>query len=474
MVQTTDSETTEPENSRTKRPSWLAIVATVLAVIAIILALVLRGCSTGTPVSCPITPSPSPSTTTVITGGLGAYDLWLKMGNKGTEQEFLAALVGKPGANGYVGSDGITGAPGADGAPGTPGATGATGKSAYQLWLDDGHTGTPTDFINSLTGAAGSAGINGLSAYELWLSIGNQGTIQQFFDSLAGVPGTPGANGTPGLAGMSAYDIWLSQGNSGTESDFLISLVGPQGVPGAPGICTVGDTGPTGATGDTGATGASGLSAYEVWLSQGNIGSVGVYLASLVGPPGPTGPRGTPGPTGATGATGATGPVGATGPTGPAGPAGSAFGYSASYYSTVTQTTTSGAITAMTLNSVDWQNGILLANGSQLVIANAGKYNLAFSAQMHQTHSQGIVNFWLAKNGVAMPFTNTKLNITANSPYLVAAWNFFINASAGDHYQLMWSSTSNDTEILEEPAVGSGAAVHPAIPSLIVTINQVG
>lgn len=322
------------------------------------------------------------------------------MGNKGTEQDFLNALVGKPGKDGktgYIGSDGITG------------SNGVSGKSAYQLWLDSGHTGSSQVFLDSLAGTAGAGGISGLSAYELWLSIGNNGTVQEFLDSLAGAPGTPGANGTPGQTGKSAYEIWLEQGNTGTAVEFLASLIGAAGAPG-----------PSGAPGEPGATGERG-------------------------------PQGVAGPAGQSG-----------------------LGYSASYYSTITQTTTAGAIKAMTLNATDWATGITLQNSSELRITNAGKYNLAFSAQMHQTNSSGIVNFWLAKNGVPMAYTNTKLDITSNSPYLVAAWNFFIDASANDVYQLMWSSTNSNTEILAAPAEGSGATLHPAIPSLILTINQVG
>lgn len=84
---------------------------------------------------------------------------------------------GAPGRDGVDGVDGLTpfissnghwwigdhdtgviaeGAPGRDGADGVPGTPGAAGKSAYQVWLDLGHVGTETDFINFLKGAPGS------------------------------------------------------------------------------------------------------------------------------------------------------------------------------------------------------------------------------------------------------------------------------------------------------------------------------
>jgi hypothetical protein len=150
-------------------------------------------------------------------------------------------------------------------------------------------------------------------------------------------------------------------------------------------------------------------------------------------------------------------------------------GSSASYWSTADQGPFAiDTIQAMTLSDTDWQTGITLANGSRITMTNAGKYNIAFSAQMHQTSSQGVVNIWLNKNGTPVANTNTKFDITANNPYAVAAWNFFVNAAAGDYYQIMWSSNDNHTVLEALAATGSGATLHPAVPSVIVTVNQVG
>ena len=143
------------------------------------------------------------------------------------------------------------------------GPTGADGKSAYEIWIEQGHTGTEEDFLNSLVGATGSTGAQGPA----------------------------GEDGTNGADGKSAYDIWLENGHTGSEADFLESLVGA--------------TGATGQQGIQGQTGADGKSSYEIWLEQGNTGSEQDFLNSLVGA------------TGATGMTGATGPMGMTGATGP-------------------------------------------------------------------------------------------------------------------------------------------------------------
>jgi hypothetical protein len=45
---------------------------------------------------------------------------------------------------------------------GPPGIPGEVGKSAYQIWLDLGNTGTEAEFLSSLTGPQGAAGKNSL------------------------------------------------------------------------------------------------------------------------------------------------------------------------------------------------------------------------------------------------------------------------------------------------------------------------
>ena len=126
--------------------------------------------------------------------------------------------------------------------PGNPGADGQDGLTAYQIWISLGNTGTEQEFIESLVGpqgipgtpgtpgtpGVGVDGLDGLSAYQVWISLGNNGTEQEFMDSLVGPQGIPGIGGD-GLNGLSAYEVWINLGNTGTEQEFIDSLVGPQG-----------------------------------------------------------------------------------------------------------------------------------------------------------------------------------------------------------------------------------------------------
>ena len=120
-------------------------------------------------------------------------------------------------------------------------AQGVDGKSAYQVWLDDGNSGTISDFLNSLKGAngakgdTGESGTNGRSAYQLWIDAGNSGTMTDFLSSLKGEKGEDGEQGIQGERGndgndgKSAYQIAIDNGFVGTETEWLNSLKGQDG-----------------------------------------------------------------------------------------------------------------------------------------------------------------------------------------------------------------------------------------------------
>jgi hypothetical protein len=145
-----------------------------------------------------------------------------------------------------------------------------------------------------------------------------------------------------------------------------------------------------------------------------------------------------------------------------------------SFYDILQQTCTANSIQPMLVRQTQFSNGVSITSNSHININHAGRYNLAFSAQFHQTSNSGLINVWLAKNGVAVDNTNTKITIPSNAPYQVAAWNFFVDSAGSDYYQIMWSSDSNNTVIETVAASGSGASLHPAVPSVILTVNQIG
>ncbi len=73
---------------------------------------------------------------------------------------------GDPGAPGVPGNDGNDGASikGDIGPPGPQGPIGPDGRSAYQVWLDNGNSGTVAQYLSSLKGVKGDTGPTGADA----------------------------------------------------------------------------------------------------------------------------------------------------------------------------------------------------------------------------------------------------------------------------------------------------------------------
>ncbi len=279
----------------------------------------------------------------------------------------------------------------------------------------------------------------------------------------AGECGPQGPTGSPGIQGATGSDGACGpQGEQGIQG--LRGSVGPMGPQGQ-----TGETGAQGPQGETGATGATG--------SQGIQGETGAQ--------GPQGATGATGAQGAQGATGAVGPIGPMGPTGPQGPQGetgaqgpqgtTTFGYRGSFWSTQSQSPVAVNLpTSFTFTNTDplATDGIALSQSSRIVFEHAGVYNVAFSAVLAKNDAgEDFVDIWLKKNDQNVADTNTVLRLNAKDDRRVAAWNFFISVQAGDHVELMWlTRTSTQTFIAAESATGP----KPAVPSIILTVNQVG
>lgn len=161
---------------------------------------------------------------------------------------------------------------------GSGGDAGNDGASAYDIWLEEGNTGTIEDFLSSLVGPQGPRGLQGIQGVP-----GDEGP--------QGVAGPRGFEGPQGADGASAYEVWVGQGNVGDINDYLASLIGPKGDKGDPG-----DDGAEGPQGDKGDPGDPGKSAYDIWVEAGNVGDVNAYLLSLKGEKGDPGDVGPAGP----------------------------------------------------------------------------------------------------------------------------------------------------------------------------------
>ena len=153
-----------------------------------------------------------------------------------------------------------------------------------------------------------------------------------------------------------------------------------------------------------------------------------------------------------------------------------ATGSYGSFYSTQTQTISAVSTPhSMSFDQTDISNGVSISGSTNpyntyIKTANAGIYNLQFSAQLARAVGSGTedVYVWLRKNGSDLSWTNTDVTFAGGTNVRqVAAWNWFVNAAAGDHYQVMWSSTS--TNIILEATT----TPNPDVPSVILTANRI-
>ena len=138
-----------------------------------------------------------------------------------------------------------------------------------------------------------------------------------------------------------------------------------------------------------------------------------------------------------------------------------------------TTTQTAAAINtayAMTFNTTDFSSGVYIGSPtSRIYVDTHNVYNIQFSAQLDKTAGGvGLVWIWLRKNGTDVPNSASQVRIQGNNAEVVAAWNFLLEMNAGDYFELMWEVDDITVEILTAPAT----AVHPAIPSVILTVTD--
>lgn len=142
---------------------------------------------------------------------------------------FILATFASCAQQGEQGPAGPQGEQGVQGEPGVNGTNGVDGKSAYELAVDKGYTGTVEEWLASLVGevgATGQAGANGQSAYGS--NNYKESAIRQFLNS----PSAAGSVWTP----QTKFDrppSWMTSlaGFVGGFDDDFLSVIGEVVVP---------------------------------------------------------------------------------------------------------------------------------------------------------------------------------------------------------------------------------------------------
>ena len=126
---------------------------------------------------------------------------------------------------------------------------------------------------------------------------------------------------------------------------------------------------------------------------------------------------------------------------------------------------------ALTFTNTEIANGVSIGGTtSQIVIAQAGLYNLACSVQITSTNSsQKSIWVWLRKNGTTdLPNSARVASITLNNGYLVVTLNEVASLLAGDFIEVMYAADSTNVSI----ATVAATAFAPAAPAVILAVTQ--
>ena len=142
-----------------------------------------------------------------------------------------------------------------------------------------------------------------------------------------------------------------------------------------------------------------------------------------------------------------------------------------SFFSTLTQTAAAiNTAYPIAFNTVDLSYGVTRGTPtSRIYVDRQNIYNIQFSAQLDKIGGGvALVWVWLRKNGVNVPESTGQIRIQGNNAEVLAAWNYIIQLNDGDYIEMMWEVDDTSVILLAEAA----SAVHPAIPSIIMTVTD--
>jgi hypothetical protein len=127
---------------------------------------------------------------------------------------------------------------------------------------------------------------------------------------------------------------------------------------------------------------------------------------------------------------------------------------------------------AATVNTTVFARDIVVVDGSKFKVSQAGIYNIEYTAQIYNTGGGGNTahtHIYLAKNTIDLTYSANRISSIANNPYVVATRNFMVEAAVDDYFQIMFEVNHVNIGFEFESPNAT-----PGVPSISVTINQVG
>jgi hypothetical protein len=143
------------------------------------------------------------------------------------------------------------------------------------------------------------------------------------------------------------------------------------------------------------------------------------------------------------------------------------------FQSNINQSGSANVSQSMNFEVTDISQGVSIVSNSRITLANSGTYNIQFSAQVDRVSGSGTdtVHIWLKKNGTNVSASAGAITVSggASAAKTISSWNYVLDASAGDYYEIVWQPTDANLELIAAAATGN----IPSIPSVILTVTQV-
>jgi len=151
---------------------------------------------------------------------------------------------------------------------------------------------------------------------------------------------------------------------------------------------------------------------------------------------------------------------------------------------TTDKTFTANTATQITFDQNDFLSVCTNDGTDGIAVQQPGIYNYQFSIQFANTDSQIHTAYvWLRRNGVDVPGTGSKWDITSkhgsSDGYVIAAANFYVELAAQDTVE-MWAAVSQayvpattSGVYMEAYAARTSPFAMPSIPSVVATLSFV-
>ncbi|MDB4276934.1 hypothetical protein N9864_00265 [bacterium] len=123
----------------------------------------------------------------------------------------------------------------------------------------------------------------------------------------------------------------------------------------------------------------------------------------------------------------------------------------------------------------DLQSGISLIDSTKLTVTTPGLFEFTLDAQINRAASSGTASlyFWMKKNGVDVPNSNSNLDITGNvgTAARLLSKSLIIVLEAGDYVEFYWATSTVD--MILKATVAETNPTRPATPAVKVNAARI-